>query len=485
MSTCSSASNKPFRDYLSFKDLLEDSELDHFVGNCPKHRKRIFTPDAVLISLVGQALNGSDSCKNAVENVLIDRMRSKIPPCSLNTSSYVRARLKLPLEPICELTKSISSRMEKEAPGDWKWKNRAVRLIDGSTVAMSDTKENQLEFPQNPNQKKGQGYPLSRISLLTSLETGSVLDFAMGPFMGKGSSELSLARGLLGSMNAGEVLVGDAFYTNYSFISMVMDRGVDFVAIKKKNAKFVELSSQRISADDRIIRISRAKRRDDHFSWVTKAEYEEMPETLRLRETTVRLKLNGFRTKTFTIVSTLLNYEAYTAQDIADLYFARWNIETDLRHIKRILNMDFLKSKTPAMVRKECWTHLLAYNLVRRVMIRIAKHNGIKARLVSFKQCIVFIEAFFSKVQGSMDRYYVWKDCMPLLGSLAIKKRPERFEPRAIKNRRGNNAYPDFEMTRAQWKLAEIWPYLLEGIDVKFSKSVAEEIEKTIGLMII
>lgn len=58
---------------------------------------------------------------------------------------------------------------------DWKWKNRAVRLIDGSTVAMADTPANQLEFPQNPNQKKGHGYPVSRISLLTSLETGSVL----------------------------------------------------------------------------------------------------------------------------------------------------------------------------------------------------------------------------------------------------------------------------------------------------------------------
>jgi hypothetical protein len=117
-------------------------------------------------------------------------------------------------------------------------------------------------------------------------------------------------------------------------------------------------------------------------------------------------------------------------------------------------------------------------------MARIGKQHGLKARLVSFKQSLVFIEAFFSKIQGAMDRYYLWKDCASLLGSFAIKKRPERFEPRAIKNRRGSNSYPDFQMTRVQWKLAEIWPYLLEGIDVKFSKSVAEEIEKTIGLMI-
>lgn len=131
--------------------------------------------------------------------------------------------------------------------------------------------------------------------------------------MGKGSGELSLARGLLNSLNAGEVLVGDAFYMNYSFISLVKDRGIDFVSIRKINAKFIDISSQRIGAEDRIITIQRAKRRDNHFSWIEKDEYERMPETLRLRETTVTLNLNGFRTKNITLVSTLLNYEVYTA----------------------------------------------------------------------------------------------------------------------------------------------------------------------------
>ncbi|RYZ81119.1 MAG: IS4/IS5 family transposase [Proteobacteria bacterium] len=292
-------------------------------------------------------------------------------------------------------------------------------------------------------------YRVLRISLLTSLETGSDLDFAMGPFMAKGSGELNLARELLDSLNTGDVLVGDAFYMNYSFISLVKERGIDFVSIRKKNAKFIEISSQRISAEDRIITIQRAKRRDNHFSWIEKDEYEKMPETLKLRETTVTLKLNGFRTKRITLVSTLLNYEAYTALDLAELFFAHWNIETDLRNIKRILNIDFLKSKTPEMVRKECWTDLLAYILIRRVMVRMGSYLGIKARSLSFKQSVVFLEAFLSKVSGALDRYYLWKDCAALLGAFAIKKRPERFEPRAIKNRRGSNSYPDFEVTRS------------------------------------
>jgi hypothetical protein len=145
----------------------------------------------------------------------------------------------------------------------------------------------------------------------------------MGPFLGKGSGELNLARGLLGSLNQGEILVGDAFYLNYSFLCLVKERGLDFLSIKKKNAKFTEISSQRISAEDRIIRIEKAKKREHQFSWVDKEEYDLMPETLRLRETTVTVKMNGFRTRKITLVSTLLNVDEYTAQDLADLFLSR------------------------------------------------------------------------------------------------------------------------------------------------------------------
>lgn len=115
-------------------------------------------------------------------------------------------------------------------------------------------------------------------------------------------------------------------------------------------------------------------------------------------------------------------------------------------------------------------------------MVRIGKHHGIKARLLSFKQSVTFVEAFFSKVQGAMDRYYLLNDSVSLLSAIELRKRPERFEPRATKNRRGSNSYRDFEVTRSRWKLMQIWSYLLEGIDVKFSKSVAEEIDNQIGL---
>jgi hypothetical protein len=77
MTSYSSVENSLFRDYLSFKDLLDDAELDSFLAKCPKYRRRIYTPDAVLISFVGQALTSKDSCKDAVQNVLLIGLRTR------------------------------------------------------------------------------------------------------------------------------------------------------------------------------------------------------------------------------------------------------------------------------------------------------------------------------------------------------------------------------------------------------------------------
>ena len=57
----------------------------------------------------------------------------------------------------------------------------------------------------------------------------------------------------------------------------------------------------------------------------------------------------------------------YTKDDLAELYRARWNIELDWRSIKDVLQMDVLRCKTPELVRKEIWMHVLAYNLIRTV----------------------------------------------------------------------------------------------------------------------
>ena len=119
-----------------------------------------------------------------------------------------------------------------------------------------------------------------------------------------------------------------------------------------------------------------------------------LPERLTIRETRVRIQQPGFRCRSMIVVSTLLDAEEVTASDLAELYRARWNAELDLRSLKQTMQMDILRCKTPELVRKEIWTHILAYNLIRTIIAQAANKHSVEPRTISFKGAIQTLEAF-------------------------------------------------------------------------------------------
>src|SRR3974390_3276164 len=102
----------------------------------------------------------------------------------------------------------------------------------------------------------------------------------------------------------------------------------------------------------------------------------------------------GFRCRSMIVVSTLLDAKAVSGSDLAELYRARWNAELDLRSLKQTLQMDILRCKTPELVRKEIWTHILAYNLIRTIIAQAAVMHKIPPRSISFKATLQTLEAF-------------------------------------------------------------------------------------------
>src|SRR5204863_4195130 len=94
------------------------------------------------------------------------------------------------------------------------------------------------------------------------------------------------------------------------------------------------------------------------------------------------------------VATTLLDADEFTNDDLAQLYRARWNAELDLRSLKQTLQMDVLRCKTPELVRKELWTHILAYNLIRTIAAQAAIKHGIEPRTISFKGTVQMLEAF-------------------------------------------------------------------------------------------
>ena len=179
-------------------------------------------------------------------------------------------------------------------------------------------------------------------------------------------------------------------------------------------------------------------------------QYEQIPETLTLREVKFRVTIPGYRTKTITIVTTLTDPKAYSREDLAELYGFRWNAELDIRQIKQTLHLDHVRCKSPAMVRRELWVTLLAYNLIRKVMATSAQVHHKRPRQLSFtRACQSLLASWMILATGSCrDPHAMNTTILAHIAAREVANRPGRIEPRVLKRRR--HRYPLMQRPRAQ-----------------------------------
>ena len=160
------------------------------------------------------------------------------------------------------------------------------------------------------------------------------------------------------------MVLADRYFSGWFDIALLVERGVD-VVVRKHQLRATDFrTGERLGKDDHLVRLAKPQRPE----WMSAEAYAALPDELELREVRVRVTQRGFRTKTLVVVTTLVDSEAYPAHEIAELYRRRWQAELHLRSLKVVLQMDHLRCKTPHRVRNEFYMHLLAYNLVRRVM---------------------------------------------------------------------------------------------------------------------
>jgi hypothetical protein len=126
-----------------------------------------------------------------------------------------------------------------------------------------------------------------------------------------------------------------------------------------------------------------------------------------------------------------------TSKQIGDLYERRWDGEVDIRTIKSTMQMEILRCKTPDMVHKEIWTHLLAYNLLRTVMAVAAEENDTEPRKLSFKGAKQVLTAFAPKIEAARPdgRARLIGAMLRTIAHHRVGDRPGRWEPRARKRR--------------------------------------------------
>jgi len=234
----------------------------------------------------------------------------------------------------------------------------------------------------------------------------------------------------------GDIVVADRLMCAWTEMVMLKQRGVDCVCRLTSHRTADFRRGKRLGPGDHVVQwLKPTKPRS-----IDRKTYDLLPESLTIRETRVRVEQPGFRVKTLIVATTLLDANEFTKGDLAQLYRARWNAELDLRSLKRTLQMDVLRCKTPELVRKEIWTHVLAYNLIRTIMAQAATKHGIEPRSISFKGAIQTLEAFQPVIamQGERAPGFRQQVYQQLLDAVAIHRvadRPDRIEPRLRKRR--------------------------------------------------
>ena len=136
---------------------------------------------------------------------------------------------------------------------------------------------------------------------------------------------------------------------------------------------------------------------------MSKKQYRKLPDELIVREVRVCVPQKGFRTKELVVVTTLLDAEKYTADELDKLYRRRWQAELCLRSLKVVLQMDHLRCKIPHRVRNELYMHLVAYNLIRKVMAIAADKAGLEPWTVSFKGALQTLARLLPVLDTKVD----------------------------------------------------------------------------------
>jgi putative transposase len=437
---------------LPFDTLLSEEKI---VDVFSKHNSLfaangIYSTAVVLWAFLGQVLrDGKEaSCQFAVSCVIDFCLLNNRAAPTQDTGDYCVAREKLSERALRELSGEVANQLEAAADDSWLWKDLHPMLIDGFNFTMPDTPENQAVYPQSKSQQPGIGFPIARAVAIVSLATAAVMNVAIGPYAGKETGENALLRTLLSTLKPNNIAVMDRYYCSYMMLALLLNQGTHSCA-RKHHLRISDFRrGRRLSKHDYIIIWTRPQRPQ----WMSEELYAQIPETLELREVHFNIVVPGRRTQSLEIITTLVDADEYTKEDIAELYGFRWNVELDIRSIKSNLNLGHVRCKSPQMVRRELWTMVLAYNLIRSTAASAALLHGKQPRQISFTSTCQFVLSSWSLIaNGSVESSQLVEFSLRKLKEIAdcvVGNRPGRIEPRVLKRRR-DNAYPLMNKPRA------------------------------------
>jgi hypothetical protein len=393
-------------------------------------RNRQLDPVSTVQAFLLQVLHGNTACSH------VPHLLGK----SITGEAYGMARARLPLELFDRLLSEVCSSLRGCLDESGRWFGHRVWTMDGSSCSMPDTPELQAAFGQPGQQAAGCGFPVAHLLTLFHASTGLLLRVIAAPLR---THDMAQASQLQGELQTGDVVLADRGFCSYAHLALLVQQGVHAVLrLHQQQLVSFRIGRMHVPPSPPFPRLRRAKglprtrwikwlgkldqqveyfKPDECPNWMSRETYDALPKSLVLRELRYQITQPGCRTCEVTLVTTLVAPQHYPASELAELYRQRWQVETNLRHLKQTLQMDVLRTKTVSGVKKELTMFALVYNLVRLVMLRAAKRQQVLPDRISFIDAMRWLR----HAQPNQ----------PLSDLMLVPERPGRHEPRARKRR--------------------------------------------------
>jgi hypothetical protein len=397
-------------------------------------RVRHFPDEVTFWAFLSQTLSEDRSCARAVAEVQSWRLDHGQSLPSADTSSYCKARQRLPMTMLEAVHEDLRNSLSRQTPTELLWHGHVVKAIDGSSVQLPDTPENQLVFPQPSNQKPGCGFPVMQFGALINLCNGAWEQFVVSEMT---IHDHKLLHAMLPYIACNEVLLADRAFCSYEMMARTAGQGAWMVARLHQARTNDWRKGKKAGPNQRIV--TWCKPSQPAGSCLSREQWAQLPEQIQVRLIRVRARDRDGKLKTMFLATTLMDTVRYPEEDIAALYFQRWEIELRLRDLKTTMGMELLRTQTPEMARKELTMFVIAYNALRLLMLKASLECGAALWRISFKGTIQVVATWngrFSRLHHKpKSRSELFSE---LLGQIAQRKvplRPGRQEPRAIKRR--------------------------------------------------
>ena len=417
-----------------FADVLPPAAVDAACGDI----RKVKFPQAVTFwAWAGQIFERNASCAKAVTQVQCWCERAKLPPPSSDNSAYCKARQRIAGTVLEELNSTICDYASRRAPSRKGWEGHRLKAIDGSSVRLMDTAENQEEFPQPCRQKEGCGFPVMGFAGVLDLDQGTLADYHLCRYE---THDVNAAHALLGSFGAGDVVVADRAYCSFALIATLKhERGADSVMRlhQSRAGKLDWRKGKRLSGDSRLVTWPRPKR--GQRAALSRSEWEGLPEGIEIRYVRVRSLSRDGKMRNIYIATTLTDTEKYTDEMVAGLYMERWKIEVKFRDIKTTLGLEAFNVKTPEMAAKTMRMVQIAYNLIKAIQSESIRGTAGALDGIGFRATVDVIAEYRGRVLELRDRPRLRARAIGQIEErIAERKldiRPGRTEPRAMKLR--------------------------------------------------